>query len=241
MKTTLSWLKEFLETSISIEEISKKLSMIGLEVESIENPAEKLSDFKIAHILEANQHPNADRLKVCKVDTGNELLQVVCGAPNARKGLKVVFAPEGSCIPSNGLKLKKTKIRDIESNGMMCSFSELNLGEHSNGIIELPDDAPIGEVYSTYACLDDPIIEIGITPNRGDCLGAYGIARDLAASGLGKLKDPKFPKITSSEKSNISVTIDKSSKKTCSIFTGRIIKGVKNGQSPEWMQKRLKA
>jgi phenylalanyl-tRNA synthetase beta chain len=239
MKFTLSWLKSYLETDASLETITDKLTAVGLELEEVVNPADDLRPFVIAKVVEAGPHPDADKLQVLKVDTGNEIVQVVCGAPNARAGLLGAFAPSGSVIPTNGMKLKPTKIRGVESNGMMCSERELGLGEDHDGIIDLPSDAPIGTAYADYMGVDDPIIEIAITPNRQDALGVYGIARDLAAAGLGTLKSPDLSPVKGTFPNPINVTIE--SKKACPVFAGRYIKGVKNGKSPEWLQHRLKS
>ena len=183
------------------------------------------------------QHPDADKLRVCTVNNGSETIQVVCGAPNARTGLIGAFAPSGCTIPTNGLKLKPTTIRGVESNGMMCSERELGLGDDHDGIIDLPEDAPIGTSFAEYAGLNDPTIEIAITPNHQDALGVYGIARDLAAAGLGTLKKPDTSKVKGSFESPIKVNIDNLD--ACPVFAGRYIRGVKNGPSPEWMQRRL--
>ena len=189
MKFTLNWLKEYLDTNATLEQITDKLTALGLEVEDVVDRAEIYKGFVIAKVVECEQHPNADRLKQCLVNTGKEQLQVVCGAPNVRKGLHVVFALPGTTIPSNGMVLKKTKIRDVESNGMICSEAELKLSDESQGIMELPESAPIGGDFAKYMGFDDPVIEINLTPNRADAAGVYGIARDLAGSGLGKLKN----------------------------------------------------
>ncbi len=242
MKFTLSWLKDHLNTSASIAEITTKLTSLGLEVEGIHNPGEKLQDFIVAEVIEAVQHPNADRLRVCKVATGKgDPLQIVCGAPNARAGIKVVLAQPGVTIPATGTVLKVGKVRDVESFGMMCSASELGLDGGHEGIIELDSSAIIGESFATYASLDDPIIEIGVTPNRSDCLGVRGVARDLAAAGLGTLKPLKIKEIKGLFDSPVNVTIDKDTLKNCPHFMGRYIKGVKNGPSPDWLQQRLKS
>ncbi|MGD9650645.1 MAG: YtpR family tRNA-binding protein, partial [Dongiaceae bacterium] len=188
MKFTLSWLKEYLDTNADLKMIAEKLTAIGLEVENVEDSAARLKDFIVAHVESAQPHPNADRLRVCMVNTGKEILQVVCGAPNARAGMKGVFAAAGVFIPRDNFQLKKTAIRGVESNGMLCSASELLLGEDSDGIIELPGDSKVGGKASEALGLNDPVIEINLTPNRGDCAGVYGIARDLAAAGLGTLK-----------------------------------------------------
>lgn len=241
MKFTFSWLKEFLETSDSSQQIAETLSMIGLEVESLHNPGAALQAFKVAQIMEATPHPDADRLRVCRVDTGQEILQIVCGAPNAAAGLKVVLAPEGTRIPANGLIIKKTSIRGVESTGMLCSAAELGLDVPGEGIIALPLDAPVGESYATYAGLDDPIFDIAITPNRGDCLGVYGVARDLAAAGRGQLQPMRWPEPAKSVASTLQVKIDPESAPFCPVFMGREIQGVRNGPSPLWMQQRLRA
>ncbi len=239
MKFTLSWLKEHLDTNASLEEICDKLTMIGLEVEEVIDLSKTLAPFTIAEIKEAISHPNAERLKLCQVFTGKEILQIVCGATNARNGLKVVLAPIDSIIPVNQMKIKATKIRGVESNGMLCSAAELGLGEDSEGIIELPDDAPVGTSFVKYAKLNDPVIEIAITPNRGDCLGVRGIARDLAASGLGTLKPLKIDVVNGGYKSPISVEIEAPDQ--APLFIGRYIKNVKNIESPDWLKKKLES
>jgi phenylalanyl-tRNA synthetase beta chain len=188
MKFTLSWLKEHLDTSATIIEIAGALNAIGLEVEGIENPAEKLLAFRIARVLTAAPHPQADKLQVLSVDAGDGPLQVVCGAPNARAGLVGVFGAPGAVVPSNGMVLKVASIRGVESNGMMCSVRELELGDEHDGIIELPSDAPVGASFADFAGIDDPVFDIAVTPNRQDCMGVRGIARDLAAAGVGTLK-----------------------------------------------------
>ena len=187
MKFTLSWLKEHLETNSSIDEITNNLTEIGLEVEDIINPEKDLEDFIVGKILTSEKHPNADRLSVCKVDIGNEIKEVVCGAPNAKEGLLTIYAPLGSIIPKSKMVIQKTKIRDIVSYGMLCSGDELNIDNENEGIIEIKK-AKAGDKACTALGDLDPIIEIAITPNRPDCLGVYGIARDLAAKGLGRLK-----------------------------------------------------
>jgi phenylalanyl-tRNA synthetase beta chain len=193
MKFTLSWLKDHLETSASLDEIVVGLTRIGLEVEGVENPGEKLAAFRIAKVLTAERHPQADKLQVLSVDAGDGPLQVVCGAPNARAGLVGVFGSPGATVPANGMVLKVAAIRGVESNGMMCSTRELELGDDHDGIIELAADAPVGEVYAEWAGLNDPVIDVSITPNRQDCMGVRGIARDLAAAGLGTLKPLRVP------------------------------------------------
>jgi phenylalanyl-tRNA synthetase beta chain len=239
MKFSLSWLKEHLDTSADIQGVADALNRIGLEVEGIENPAEKLSGFRIAKVLTAERHPQADKLQVLSVDAGDGPLQVVCGAPNARAGLVGVFGVEGAVVPANGMVLKKAAIRGVESNGMMCSTRELELGDDHDGIIELPSDAPIGTAFADYAQLDDPIIDVAITPNRQDCMGVRGIARDLAAAGLGTLKPLKVPAIAGSFPCPTEIRI--ADPEGCPAFFGRVIRGVTNGESPDWMQARLKA
>ncbi len=243
MKFTLSWLKEHFETDASLEEISTTLTMIGLEVEEITDPAAALAPFKAAHVVSAEKHPDADKLKVCMVDTGDEIIQVICGAPNAHSGMKGVFAPAGTYVPGIDLTLKKTKIRGVESNGMLCSERELEISDEHDGIIELPEDTPIGTPFSQIAGLDDPVIEIAITPNRPDCLGVHGIARDLAAAGLGSLKEDGIKTIKGVFASPVGVDLkfDDEISNACPAFTGRLVRGIKNGPSPEWMQARLRA
>ena len=237
MKFTLSWLKTYLDTDVDLSTISETLTAIGLEVEEVIDPTEGLKPFVIAKIEKTEQHPNADKLRVCKVNNGKETIQVVCGAPNAKAGLIGAFAPSGCTIPTNGLKLKPSNIRGVDSNGMMCSERELGLGDDHDGIIELPSDAPIGASFADYANLNDPTIEIAITPNHQDALGVYGIARDLAAAGIGTLIKPNISKISGNFKSPITINIE--DKNACPVFAGRYIRGVKNGPSPEWMQRRL--
>ncbi|MCC2111353.1 MAG: phenylalanine--tRNA ligase subunit beta, partial [Hyphomicrobiales bacterium] len=244
MKFTLSWLKDHLETDATLDEIVDKLTMIGLEVEAVENPAAKFAGFVIAYVTEARQHPNADRLRVCMVDTGaGEPIQVVCGAPNARTGMKGVFAPAGTHIPGTGLDLVVGNIRGETSNGMLCSEREMELSDDHEGIIDLPEDVPVGMPYAAYAGLDDPVIEIAITPNRPDCLGVHGIARDLAAAGLGKLKENR-PEQIRGEFDNpvpIDLRFEAETADACPAFAGRYVRGVSNGASPAWVQKRLRA
>jgi phenylalanyl-tRNA synthetase beta chain len=239
MKFTHAWLKEFLESNATLDEISQRLTALGLEVESITDRSQELAPFIVAEILEANPHPDATKLQVCRVNNGTEELQIVCGAPNARAGIKVVLAPIGSTIPAHGLVIKASKIRGVESNGMLCSARELVVGDDESGIIELPASAIPGSSFAALSGLDDPVIEIAITPNRGDCLGVYGIARDLAASGLGKLKPLALPHIKSNTTSPISVAIADTS--ACPLFAGRYIKNVTNRPSPDWLQNLLKA
>src|SRR6266403_1709631 len=193
MKFTLAWLKEHLETDEPLDKIVDKLTMIGLEVESVADRGKVLAPFTIARVISAEQHPNADRLRVCMVDTGaGESIQVVCGAPNARAGMKGVFVPPGAFIPGKNTTLGIGKIRGVESRGMLVSDFELEISDNHEGIIELPDDAPVGASYAHWAGLDDPVIEINLTPNRADCAGVNGIARDLAAAGIGVLRDKQI-------------------------------------------------
>lgn len=239
MKFSLTWLKDYLDTTASVEEICDALNAIGLEVEGVEDPAEKLAGFRVAKVLTASRHPDADKLQVLTVDTGEgEPLQVVCGAPNARAGMKGVLGLPGAVVPANGMVLRKSAIRGVESNGMMCSVRELELGEDHDGIIELPDDAPVGTAFADYHG-SDPVIEVSVTPNRPDCMGVYGIARDLAAKGLGTLKPIAMPAFSESGACPVEIRTDDPD--GCPAFYGRVVKGVRNGPSPEWLQQRLKS
>ena len=239
MKFTLSWLKTHLATDADLPTILKTLNAIGLEVEGVDNPAEKLGAFKIAKVLTAERHPQADKLQILTVDHGDgNPLQVVCGAPNARAGLIGVFGVEGAVVPANGMVLKKTAIRGVESNGMMCSTRELELGDDHDGIIELNEAAPVGQVYADWAGLNDPVIDVSITPNRQDCMGVRGIARDLAAAGLGTLNAIIVPTI---EGTGPGPDVRTDDAEGCPAFYARTVRGVKNGQSPDWMAKQLKA
>ncbi|WP_201833027.1 phenylalanine--tRNA ligase subunit beta [Microvirga zambiensis] len=238
MKFTLSWLKDHIDTSASLDEIVETLTRIGLEVEGVEDKTKTLAPYTVAYVISAEQHPNADRLRVCMVDTGNgSPIQVVCGAPNARTGMKSVFAPPGTYIPGKNITLGVGTIRGVESAGMLCSGSELEISDDHDGIIDLPADAPVGVPYATYAGLDDPVIEINLTPNRPDCTSIHGIARDLAAAGLGTLKGDAVPAVAAKGACPVSVTIE--DQKLCPAFALRLVRGVKNGPSPEWMQRRL--
>ncbi len=238
MKFTLSWLKEHLETAADLDAIVEALTRVGLEVEGVENPGEKLAAFRVAKVLTAAPHPQADKLQVLTVDAGDGPLQVVCGAPNARAGLVGVFGLPGAVVPSNGMVLKVAAIRGVESNGMMCSTRELELGEDHDGIIELPTDAPIGAAYPDYAGLNDPVIDVAITPNRQDCMGVRGIARDLAAAGLGTLKPLSVDPIAGAG-AGPDVRIEDPA--GCPAFFGQSVSGVANGEGPEWMRRRLTA
>jgi phenylalanyl-tRNA synthetase beta chain len=238
MKFTLSWLKDHLETSASLDEIVETLTRIGLEVEGVEDKAKTLAPYTVAYVISAEQHPNADRLRVCMVDTGEGApIQVVCGAPNARTGMKSVFAPPGTYIPGKNITLGIGTIRGVESAGMLCSAAELEISDDHDGIIDLPADAPVGQPYAAYAGLDDPVVEINLTPNRPDCTSIHGIARDLAAAGLGTLKGDDGAAVAAKGARPVSVTIE--DEKLCPAFALRLVRGVKNGPSPEWMQSRL--
>ncbi|HKO07817.1 MAG TPA: phenylalanine--tRNA ligase subunit beta [Alphaproteobacteria bacterium] len=244
MKLTLAWLKDHLETGAALGEIAEKLIGLGLEVESIADRAKGLAPFTIAFVVEAKPHPNADRLRVCIVDTGRERVQVVCGAPNARTGMKGVFAPAGSHIPGTSLDLERGVIRGVESNGMLCSEREMGLSDEHSGIIELPADAPLGDSFARYLGLDDPVIDVAVTPNRGDCLGVRGIARDLAAVGLGRLKDdPRMAPVPGGFESPIKwrLALPEDAKSACPFVVGRFFRKVRNGTSPRWLQDRLRA
>jgi phenylalanyl-tRNA synthetase beta chain len=240
MKFSLSGLKRHLDTSASLAQICETLTSIGLEVESLDDPGKTYAPFKVAYVESAEPHPDADKLRVLKVKTAdNGTLQVVCGAPNAKAGMKGVFAPEGTYIPGLDVTLKKTAIRGMESNGMMVSEREMCLSDEHNGIIEVDAKFEIGTPMAQIFGLDDPVIEINLTPNRADCAGLYGIARDLAAAGLGKLKALDTSSVKGKDKSPIAVKIEDA--QGCPLFLGRYIKGVKNGPSPEWLQKYLKS
>ena len=243
MKFTLGWLKEHLDTDRSLGEIVDKLTMIGLEVERVEDKAKLLAPFVIARVVEAKQHPNADRLRVCMVDTGSgDPIQVVCGAPNARTGMKGVFVPPGAFIPGKNMTLAVGTIRGVESRGMLVSEFELQLSDDHEGIIDLPDDAPIGANYAQWAGLGDPMIEINLTPNRADCTGVHGIARDLAAADMGKLKDASIKPVKGAFPCPVRVTLDfGATPSLCPAFALRLVRGVKNGPSPDWLQQRLTA
>jgi phenylalanyl-tRNA synthetase beta chain len=244
MKITLSWLKDYLDTSASLDEIVTTLTNIGLEVEEVVDRATTYAPFKVVEVIEAVQHPNADRLRVCQVkrDDGSTI-QVVCGAPNARAGMKAVYAPEGSYIPGSDITLKKTQIRGVDSNGMLVSLREMNLGEDHDGIIDVDLNVALGTPLADLYGLNDPVIDINLTPNRPDCTGIYGVARDLAAAGLGTLKPLDTTPIPSKFETPIGVTFDftPETQNACPLFLGRMIKGVKNGPSPAWLQQRLKS
>lgn len=237
MKFSLEWLKYFLDTQAGVAEIAAALNAIGLEVEGIEDPAERLAGFRVAQILTAERHPDADKLQVLTVDTGEgDPLQVVCGAPNARAGMKGVLGLPGAVVPANGMELRKSAIRGVESNGMMCSVRELELGDEHDGIIELPEDAPVGTSFADYDGAS-PVFDVAITPNRPDCMGVYGIARDLAAKGVGTFKPFAVPAIAGEAPCPVEIRTD--DPEGCPAFYGRVITGVTNGASPDWMQRRL--
>ena len=240
MKFSLEWLKQHLDTNASAQDIADKLTAIGLEVEGVSNPAEALAPFRVAKVLAAAKHPQADKLQVLTVDAGDgEPIQVVCGAPNARAGMLGVFGPPGAYIPGSDITLKIAAIRGVESRGMMCSSRELELGDDHSGIIELPADAPVGQPFTEYAGLDDPVFDVNVTPNRQDCMGVRGIARDLAAAGVGTLKPLAVPQVEGSFPCPVPIRIE--DPEGCPAFFGRAIRGVKNGASPAWMQRRLKS
>ena len=241
MKFTLSWLKEHLDTVASLDEIVEKLTMIGLEVEHVEDKAKEFEPFKVVQILEAAQHPNADRLRVCKVDNGTGTpLQIVCGAPNARAGLKTVLGLPGTYIPAKKITLSVGKIRDVESQGMMISGAEIGFSDDSDGIIEMPADAPIGKPFAEVLGLNEPVIEINLTPNRSDCTGVSGIARDLSATLIGDFKDNAPRPVKGAFPCPVKVTLDfGATHPLCPAFGLRLVRGVKNGPSPDWLQKKL--
>ena len=249
MKFTLSWLKDHLETVASADEIAEALTDLGLELESLTNPADEFAAFTICRVVEARKHPNADRLQVCMLETfpdgpggRAERVQVVCGAPNARTGLVGVFAPVGTHIPGTGVDLASGEIRGVVSNGMLCSERELRISDDHEGIIDLPEDAELGAKFADYRGLNDPVFDIAVTPNRPDTLGVRGIALDLEARGIGKLKPPQVREIKGAFQSGIKVAIDEDLKpKACPAFFGRMVRGVRNGSSPDWIRRRLEA
>jgi phenylalanyl-tRNA synthetase beta chain len=241
MKTTLAWLKTHLDTAAGLDEIVATLVMRGFEVEGIENRAKDLAPFLVARVISAEPHPNADKLRVCLVDTGKDRVQVVCGAPNARAGLLGVFAPPGAVIPRSGMVLKQSTIRGVASNGMLCSADELGLSEDHQGIIELAGDFAPGRPVAAALGLDDPVLDIKVTPNRGDCLGVRGIARDLAASGIGGLKPLDATPVPGRFRSPIAVHLAGPDDKACPLFISRLVRNVRNGPSPGWLQDRLAA
>ena len=243
MKLTLNWLKDHLATTASLQEITEALTNIGHEVDGVVDRAEGLGDFTVAKIVKTMPHPNADRLKVCVVETASGNRQIVCGAPNAREGLMVALALPGHVIPSTGKKLTEGKIRDVVSEGMLCSARELGLGAEDAGIMELPSDAVIGQKLVELLGLDDPLIDLDLTPNRADCFGVRGLARDLAAAGLGTLRPEQPLSLPTAAPCPIAVRLDfpVEAADACPLFTARLIRGVRNGASPDWLQQRLLA
>lgn len=245
MKFTLGWLKRHLVTDASLDDILDALTRIGLEVEGVDNPGDRLAGFRVARVLSAAPHPQADKLQVLSVDAGDGPVQVVCGAPNARAGLTGVFGPAGAVVPANGMVLKVAAIRGVESNGMMCSARELEVGEGHDGIIELADDAPVGTPYPAYAGLDDPVIEVAVTPNRQDCMGVRGIARDLAAAGLGTLAPLAgafgMDAIAPVPGEGAAPDVRTDDPAGCPAFFAQAVSGVANGASPDWMATLLNA
>ena len=243
MKFPLSWLREHLDTDAGLGKIVERLTMLGLEVDQVIDRGEALREFVAGRVVEARKHPDADRLRVCRVDTGSAEIEVVCGAPNARAGMVGVFAGNGAYIPGIDLKLKKTKIRGVLSNGMLLSERELGLSDEHEGIVELPEDTEPGAPAAAAMGLDDPVIDIEITPNRGDCLGVRGIARDLAAAGLGTLKPLEMSEVAGTFDSPIKVHLDFAPDRAdaCPYFVGRYLRGVDNGESPDWLKEKLLA
>jgi phenylalanyl-tRNA synthetase beta chain len=239
MRTTLDWLRTHLDCDAPLAEIVGRLVMLGHDVESVQNRAAALEPFIVASVVSAERHPNADRLKVCVVETGHDQVQVVCGAPNARAGMKGVFAPAGTVIPRTGAVLKESIIRGVASRGMLCSTAELGLGDDHDGIIEVAPDVPVGAKYADLLGLGDAVIDIKVTPNRADCLGVRGIARDLAASGLGRLKPLDTTPVPGRFRSAIGIAIEDRS--ACPLFLGRHLRRLQNGPSPDWLRRRLEA
>jgi len=243
VKFTLAWLKDHLETEATAAEIAQRLTGLGLEVESVADPARDLAPFTVAYVTAAKPHPNADRLTVCQVETGAGIVQVVCGAPNARAGMKGVFAPAGTRIPGTGLHLEKATIRGVESNGMLCSAREMGLGDDHEGIIELPADAALGAPFAAVIGRDDPVFDVAVTPDRADCLGVRGIARDLAAAGLGRLRPVDLGPVPGGFDSPVRWQRDlpPGAGDACPLVVGRYFRKLKNGPSPAWLRDRLAA
>jgi phenylalanyl-tRNA synthetase beta chain len=243
MKFTLPWLLEHLETDASGEQIVDRLTMLGLEVEAVETRGTDLTPFKVALVTEVRRHPDAERLSLCRIDTGRHVVEVVCGAPNVHAGMKAIFAPVGVTIPATGEVLKRATIRGVDSAGMLCSAAELLLGEDREGIIELAPDAPVGRPASEVIKVEGPVIEVAVTPNRGDCFGVLGIARELAAAGLGTLKSRDFSSIPADFNAELQITLDfpQGAQAACPLFVGRVLRGLRNGPSPGWLQERLTA
>ena len=245
MKFTLSWLKDHLETNASLDEILENLTDVGLEVEEVVDPRARLDAFRVGYIKSAEKHPDADKLKVCQVETDEGELQIICGAPNARAGIYVVVAKPGTYVPGIDTTIAVGKIRGVESFGMMCSEREMELSDEHDGIIEM-EEGTIGEKFTDVLARNhpskvDPVIEIAITPNRPDALGVRGVARDLAARGLGQLTARDFVPVEAAFSCPISVSIDDDARDACPVFYGRLIRGVKNGPSPMWLQDALRA
>ncbi|MFM8376766.1 MAG: phenylalanine--tRNA ligase subunit beta, partial [Phenylobacterium sp.] len=238
MKFTPSWLREHLETDATVAEVVEAMTMAGLEVEHVDDPGARLSAFSVARIVEAVQHPNADRLRVCQVDTVDGRKEIVCGAPNARAGLTTIYAPIGACIPANGLVLEARPVRGVVSNGMLCSAAELETAEESDGILELDPALPVG-TPAVQALGLEAVIDFEVTPNRPDWLGVDGVARDLAAAGLGRLKTPAVTPVAGTFPCPVEIRLDDSG--ACPAFAGRLVRGVRNGPSPDWLQQKLKS
>ncbi len=240
MKFSFSWLKDYLETDLSVEKVGEVLTDTGLEVESLTDPRKRLGQLSVGEILKVEKHPNADKLKVCEVKSSTGILKIVCGAPNVKNGMKVVVAKPGDFIPGLNVNLKASKIRDVKSEGMMCSERELEISDEHDGIIELPSETEVGTLFSELVGDEEIVFEIAITPNRPDALGIYGIARDLSASGIGKLRDSKTPSVEGIFKPNLNINLDKEvSSKECPLFIGRYLRNVQNGESPQWLKTRL--
>jgi phenylalanyl-tRNA synthetase beta chain len=236
VKFSLSWLKDHLDTTATVQEIADAMTMAGLEVEEVHDPAAALAPFTVAKIVSAERHPNADRLQVCQVQTVDGMKEIVCGAPNARAGLTTIYAPIGAYVPGLGVTLVEKPVRGVVSNGMLCSASELQLADESDGIQELPPEIPVGTpVAKLFGA--EPVIDFEVTPNRPDWLGVTGIARDLAAAGVGALKHFDIAVVRGGFPCPIAVRIE--APELCPVFAGRLIRGVKNGPSPEWLQRRL--
>ncbi|HVK43125.1 MAG TPA: phenylalanine--tRNA ligase beta subunit-related protein, partial [Phenylobacterium sp.] len=235
MKFTLSWLRDHLDTAATAQQVVDAMTMAGLEVEHVDDPATKLAAFSVAKIVEAVQHPNADRLRVCQVETRDGIKEIVCGAPNARAGLTTIYAPIGAYVPGLGVTLVEKPVRGVVSNGMLCSASELEAASESDGIMELPDDLAVGTSAAEALGLE-AVIDFEVTPNRPDWLGVVGIARDLAAAGLGTLKDVGVAPVPGKFPNPIEIRVDGTA---CRQFSGRLIRGVKNGPSPAWLQQKL--
>ncbi|HEX3700858.1 MAG TPA: phenylalanine--tRNA ligase subunit beta, partial [Phenylobacterium sp.] len=238
MKFTLSWLKDHLETDASVDQVADAMTMAGLEVEHVADPAGKLAAFSVAKVIEAHQHPNADRLRVCQVDTVDGRKEIVCGAPNARAGLTTIYAPIGAYVPGSGVTLEARPVRGVVSNGMLCSARELEIAEESDGIVELDDGLSVGASAAEAFGLE-AVIDFEVTPNRPDWLGVAGIARDLAAAGLGTLREKPVAPVKGGFPCPIDIRLDGSD--ACPVFAGRLIRGVRNGPSPAWLQARLQA